>query len=365
VTVPFLDLVPAYEELRDELDAAYRRVMESGSFVLGEEVEAFEREFAELCEAEHCVATGSGLDALELMLRAYGIGAGDEVIVPGHTFIATWLAVSRAGATPMPVDVDPRTFNIDPALVEAAIGPRTRAIMPVHLYGLPAEMGELSELAGRHDLLLLEDAAQAHGARYRGRRAGSLGHAAGFSFYPGKNLGATGDGGCVTTNDADVAQAIRELRNYGSPKKYHHERQGFNSRLDALDAALLRVRLRRLEDWNARRARAADRYTEGLADLPGLTLPQVPGDRSCAWHLYVVRNSERDKLQAALTEAGVQTLIHYPIAAHRTGAYADLAAADLPESERASAEVLSLPIGPHLGDEQQDRVVAAVTAALE
>jgi dTDP-4-amino-4,6-dideoxygalactose transaminase len=365
VSVPFLDLVPAYEELRDELDAAYRRVMESGWFVLGEEVSSFEQEFAELCGAEHCVATGSGLDALELMLRGYGIGAGDEVIVPGHTFIATWLAVSRAGATPVPVDVDPRTFNVDPALVEAAIGPRTRAIMPVHLYGLPAEMDELGELAGRHDLLLLEDAAQAHGANYRGRRAGSLGHAAGFSFYPGKNLGATGDGGCVTTDDADLAQAIRELRNYGSPKKYHHERQGFNSRLDELDAALLRVRLRRLEDWNARRAAVADRYAEGLADLPSLTLPQVPDDRSCAWHLYVLRHPDRDGLQAALAEAGVQTIIHYPIAAHHTGAYADLAPADLPESERAAAEVLSLPMGPHLGKEQQDSVVAAVTAAVD
>jgi dTDP-3-amino-3,4,6-trideoxy-alpha-D-glucose transaminase len=333
--------------------------------VLGEEVAAFEREFAELCGVEHCVTTGSGLDALELILRGYGIGAGDEVIVPGHTFVATWLAVSRAGATPVPVDIDPSTFNIDPALVEAAIGEHTRAIMPVHLYGLPAPMEALGEVAARRDLLLIEDAAQAHGAVYRGRRAGSLGHAAGFSFYPGKNLGATGDGGCVTTGDADLAQAIRELRNYGSPEKYRHDRQGFNSRLDELDAALLRVRLGRLQEWNGRRERLAARYREGLNGLPGLRLPPLPEDGSSSWHLYVVRHSERDELQRALSGAGVQTIIHYPIAPHRTGAYASLAAAELPHSERASHEVLSLPIGPHLDDEQQDSVVAAVRAALE
>jgi dTDP-3-amino-3,4,6-trideoxy-alpha-D-glucose transaminase len=365
VSVPFLDLVPAYEELREELDSAYRRVMESGWFVLGEEVSGFEREFAELCGVEHCVAVGSGLDALELMLRGYGVGPGDEVIVPGHTFVATWLGVSRAGATPVPVDIDSATYNIDPALVEAAIGERTRAIMPVHLYGLPAPLDELSEIAARHELLLLEDAAQAHGAIYRGRRAGSLGHAAGFSFYPGKNLGATGDGGCVTTGDADLAEAIRELRNYGSSMKYHHERKGFNSRLDELDAALLRVRLHHLEDWNGRRERVAERYRESFAGLPGLTLPPLPADGSSSWHLFVVRHADRDELQGKLADAGVQTIIHYPIAPHQTGAYAEYADADLPHSERAAAEVLSLPIGPHLAAEDQESVVSAVRKALD
>jgi dTDP-4-amino-4,6-dideoxygalactose transaminase len=257
VRVPFLDLKAAHAELRAELDAAYARVMDSGWFVLGDELAAFEAEFAAYCGARHCVGVGNGLDALHLILRAMQIGPGDEVIVPANTYIATWLAVSYAGAAPVPVEPDPRTFNLDPARVEAAVTPRTKAVMPVHLYGQPADVDAVREVAARHGLRVIEDAAQAQGARYRGRAAGSLADAAGFSFYPGKNLGAAGDAGAVTTDDDALAAELRRLRNYGSPAKYQHDVKGFNSRLDELQAAVLRVKLRRLDEWNARRAAVA------------------------------------------------------------------------------------------------------------
>ena len=363
--VPFLDLPAAYEELREELDAAWHRVASTGRAVLGPELEAFEAEFAALCGAGHAVGVGSGLDALILLLRGYGFGPGDEVIVPGHTFIATWLAVTHVGATPVPVDVHLHSANIDPALVEAAIGPRTRAILAVHLYGEPADMPALREIAGRHGLKLIEDAAQAHGARLHGERAGSLGDAAAFSFYPGKNLGALGDGGIVVTDDAELAARVRLLRNYGSRVKYEHELHGFNSRLDELQAATLRIKLRRLDEWNGRRRAAAERYVEGLAGLDGLTLPSSADGAEAVWHLFVVRHAERDAFQAQLAERGVQTIIHYPIAVHRTEAYAaGHGEALLPVTEQLAAEVLSLPMGPHLTAAQQDEVIAAVTAAL-
>ena len=363
--VPFLDLPAAYDELRDELDAAWQGVASTGRAILGPEVEAFEREFAELCGAGHAVGVASGLDALHLLLRGHGIGPGDEVIVPGHTFIATWLAVTHAGATPVAVDVDASTANIDPALVEAAITPCTRAILAVHLYGRPADMDALREIAARHGVKLLEDAAQAHGAQLGGRTTGALGDGAAFSFYPGKNLGALGDGGIVVTDDEQLAARVRLLRNIGSRVKYEHEVQGFNSRLDALQAAVLRVKLRRLAEWNARRAAAAARYLEGLAGADGLTLPAPADGPEHAWHLFVVRHAGRDRLQRDLAERGVQTISHYPIAIHRTEAYAQSHGhVVLPVTEQLAAEVLSLPIGPHITEAQVDEVIAAVTAAL-
>ncbi|HKR64756.1 MAG TPA: DegT/DnrJ/EryC1/StrS family aminotransferase, partial [Thermoanaerobaculia bacterium] len=287
--VPFLDLAAAYDELRDELDAAALRVLHSGWYILGPEVEAFEHEFASYCGARHCVGVGNGLDALQLMLTAAGIGAGDEVIVPANTYIATWLAVSRAGATPVPVEPDAATHNLDPAGVEAAITARTKAILAVHLYGQPADMTSLSAIAKRHALLLFEDAAQAHGATWHGARAGSLADAAAFSFYPGKNLGALGDAGAVTTNDAALADRVRLLRNYGSRVKYEHEVQGGNSRLDAVQAALLRVKLKRLDEWNDRRRVIARRYSSELANCPHVLEGADP-----SWHLYVITSDRRD-----------------------------------------------------------------------
>ena len=362
--VPFLDLRAPYEELREEMDAACRRAMGSGWYVLGREVEAFEREFAALCGARHCVGVANGLDALHLVLRAYGIGPGDEVIVPSNTYVATWLAVSYAGAAPVPVEPDGRTYNLDPARVEEAITPRTRAVIPVHLYGQPADMDPINRLAAGYGLKVIEDAAQAHGALYKGRPAGSLADAAGFSFYPGKNLGALGDGGAVTTDDDELADRLRVLRNYGSRVKYYNEVKGFNSRLDELQAALLRAKLPRLLEWNERRKRVAAHYLAALEGVPDLTLPFVPGYAEPAWHLFVVRHPDRDALQRHLAERGVGTLVHYPVPPHLQDAYADLgrAAGTLPLAERMAREVLSLPIGPHLSAEQADYVVSGLSA---
>lgn len=361
--VPFLDLRAPHRELREELAAAYERVMERGWFINGPEVEAFEAEFAAYCGARHCIGVGNGLDALHLVLRAAGIREGDEVIVPANTFIATFLAVTYTGAVPVPVEPDPDTHNLDPARIEAAVTPRTRAVVPVHLYGQPADMDAVREVADRHGLLLVEDAAQAHGAECRGRRAGGLGDAAGFSFYPGKNLGAAGDAGAVTTSDDRLAERIRTLRNYGSSTKYVHEMQGFNSRLDELQAALLRVKLRHLDAWNARRARVAAAYLEGLAGS-GVVLPHVPEWCTPSWHLFVVRSEDRDGLQRRLAARGIDTLVHYPIPSHLQAAYADLGHGEgaFPLSERLAREVLSLPMGPHLGGEEVERVIEAVRA---
>jgi dTDP-4-amino-4,6-dideoxygalactose transaminase len=359
--VPFLDLRATSVELRDEIDEAIARVVDSGQYLLGAELEAFEREFAEYVGAEHSVGVANGLDALHLVLRAMGIGPGDEVIVPSNTYIATWLAVSQVGATPVPVEPDPRTYNLDPARIEAAITARTRAILPVHLYGQPADMDPVMELAARYGLRVLEDAAQAHGARYRGRPVGGIGHAAGWSFYPGKNLGALGDAGAVTTNDARLADSVRVLRNYGSRVKYVNDVQGVNSRTDEIQAAVLRVKLRHLGAWNTRRARVAERYLEALAETD-LVLPHVPAWADPVWHLFVVRSACRDELQHALQEMGVQTLIHYPIPAHRQEAYAGagFGEAAFPLAGELAGEVLSLPMGPHLSDAQQDWVIASL-----
>src|SRR5580692_6984079 len=284
--VPFFEVKPGYEELRDEFDAAYHRVMDSGSYLLGKELEQFEREFAAYCQADYCVGVGNGLEAIHLILRAYEIGVGDEVIVPSNTFIATWLAVSHAGATPIPVEPDPETFNIAPERITAAVSAKTKAVIPVHLYGQPADMDPILSVARTHGLKVIEDNAQAQGARYKRRRTGSLGDAAATSFYPGKNLGAFGDAGALTTNDSEVASRVRDLRNYGSKKKYVYEWQGCNSRIDELQAAFLRVKLKKLDEWNGRRRALAHRYLSELAGKTELTLPFVPAWAEPVWHLF-------------------------------------------------------------------------------
>jgi len=365
--VPFLELKPAYDELRNELDAAYHRVMESGFYLLGKELEAFESEFAAYCEAKHCVAVGNGLDALHLILRAYDIGVGNEVIVPSNTFIATWLAVSYAGATPVPVEPDPQTCNLAPERIEMAITSRTKAIMAVHLYGQPADMDPILAVARRHGLKVIEDNAQAQGAHYKDRCTGAIGDAAGNSFYPGKNLGAFSDAGAVTTNDGELADCVRTLRNYGSKKKYFHDQKGFNSRVDEIQAAFLRVKLRKLTEWNERRKQVAAKYLTELHDIPELTLPFVPAWAEPVWHLFVIRHPKRDTLQQRLAEAGVGTLIHYPVAPHLSGAYANgkWPQGALPIAEAMAGTVLSLPMGPHLTTEQSAVVVEKVRNAVK
>lgn len=360
--IPFLDFGSLHTELRPKLDAAYARVVDSNWLILGKELEAFEREFADYCGVKHCIGVANGLDALFLSLKALGIGPGDEVIVPSNTYIATWLAVSYTGATPVPVEPDLQTYNIDPERIEGAITSRTKAIMPVHLYGQPANMDPINGIAERHGLKVVEDAAQAHGARYKGRRTGSLGDAAGFSFYPGKNLGALGDGGAITTNDDALADKLRMLRNYGSRVKYHNEAQGFNSRLDELQAAFLREKLTVLDDWNTRRREVAACYISSLRDT-GLTLPFVPEWADPVWHLFVVRHRNRDALQKDLAGKGVATMIHYPIPPHLQPAYQDLGyrRGDFPVGESIHDSVISLPMWPQM----TKQAVAVVTSAIK
>lgn len=362
MTVPFLDLGPGLDELGAEIDAAVGRVIGSRRFVLGPEVEAFEREFAAYCGVAHCIGVGNGLDAIALLLRAHGIGPGDEVIVPAFTFVATWLGVTGAGATPIPAAVCETTANLDPERLDDVITARTRAIMPVHLYGQTADMDGVRAVADRHGLLVLEDAAQAHGATWRGAKAGALADGAAFSFYPGKNLGALGDGGAITCDDAAVAERCRRLRNYGSGRKYVHDERGVNSRLDELQAAVLRVKLGRLDAWNVRRRAIAERYGRRLAGVAPL---EVTAGAEPVWHLYVIRSEDRDGLQRALGEQGIETLVHYPQAPHETGAYAGhpIGAGPAAGAARLARTVLSLPIGPHLDDAAVDRVAAAVRAA--
>lgn len=363
--IPFLDLKRINARHEQELLQASARVLQSGWYILGSEVEAFEQEFAAYCGVQHCIGVANGLEALHLILRAWDIGPGDEVIVPSNTFIASWLAISQAGATPVPVEPAAEGFNIDAQAVRAAITPRTRAIMAVHLYGRPADMQPLQAIAREFGLRLIEDAAQAHGALYQGQRAGALSDAAGFSFYPGKNLGALGDGGAITTNDAQLAERLRLLRNYGSREKYRHEEAGYNCRLDELQAALLRVKLRHLQQENDERAAVAAYYQQALAGC-GLQLPAADDEHSrSSWHLYVVRSPQRDRLQQLLREAGVQTLIHYPLPPHLQGAYQGLGlgAGSLPRSEAIHREVLSLPIMPGMPRDWQEKVVEAVQQA--
>jgi len=361
MTVPFLDLKAAYLECQADIDSAIQRVLHSGYYIGGVEVEAFETEYAQFCGATECVALANGLDALHLALRAMDVGPGDEVIVPSNTFIATWLAVTQCGATVVPVEPDARTFNIDPALIEAAITPRTKVILPVHLYGQPADMDAITAIARKHGLRVLEDGAQAHGARYKGERIGAHGDVVTWSFYPGKNLGAIGDGGAITTNDPELADRIRTLRNYGSRVKYVNELSGYNSRLDPLQAAILRVKLSHLEDWNMRRSAIAAHYLEQLAGLP-LVLPHVPEWAAPSWHLFVITLPQREALQQQLAKQGVSTLIHYPIPPHLQQCYADLGwkAGAFPIAEQMAGQVLSLPIGPQLSTEDIVSVVRAI-----
>ena len=362
--IPFLDLGAAYRELKPEIDLAVSRVLASGWYILGLEVEAFEAEWAAYCEAKHAVGVANGLDALILALKALDVGPGDEVIVPSNTYIASWLAVSAVGAKPAPVEPDAATHNIDPARIAAAVTPATKAILPVHLYGQPAALDPILALARELELFVVEDAAQAHGARYKGRRIGAHGDVVCWSFYPGKNLGALGDGGAITTNRADLSDRIKMLRNYGSRVKHKNEERGMNSRLDPLQAAILRVKLKYLDSWTERRRAIASAYNNGLAGM-GLSLPHVPHWAAPVWHLYVVRSPGRDGLQNRLTEAGIGTLIHYPIAPHMQRAYADLGlpADALPLAKQLAGEVLSLPIGPQLPLSDAAAVVAATQKA--
>ena len=394
--VPILDLKPAYTELREELDAAYQRVMESGWVLLGQELEAFEAEYAASVGAKHCIGVANGLEALQLVLMARGIGAGDEVIVPAHGYIATFLAVTHAGARPVPVECDERTYNLDPARIAAALTPRTKAILPIHLYGQTADMTAINAIAQQHGLFVLEDAAQSHGAGIKAeglkggkaepnppelengfqpfrppavqplRQAGALGEAAGISFYPSKNLGALADAGAITTSDDALADKLRHLRNYGSKVRYQHEYLGMNSRLEELQAAFLRVKLKRLAEWNARRVALAQRYLAQLRGVGDLVLPFVPAWAEPVWHLFVVRTARRAALQAHLAAAGVGTQVHYPTPPHLTPAYRNAAngwrPGDFPLAEKLAGEVLSLPIGPHHSAEQIDFVCASVRA---
>lgn len=357
MSIAFLDLKSINLQYEDELRSAFERVLQSGWYISGNEVAAFESEFASYCETGHCVGISNGLDALHIILRALDIGAGDEVIVPSNTFIATWLAVSYAGALPVPVEPLAATFNIDPARIEAAITPRTRAIMAVHLYGQPADMDAINLIAKKHGLKVIEDAAQAHGAIYNGRKVGSLGDVAAFSFYPGKNLGALGDAGAVTSNDTVLMDKIRVLANYGSRVKYQHELQGFNCRLDEMQAAFLRVKLRHLESENARRNSIARLYSSGLERVE---VPVVPENSTSAWHLYVIRSKQRNALQASLAAQGVGSLIHYPTAPHLQPAYASLEFkhGDFPIAEAMQEEILSLPISPVLPDSDVQKIIA-------
>ena len=358
VIVPILELKPAYAELAPEIDDAYRRVMASGQFLLGPELEGFESEFARAVGAADCVGVGNGLEALQMVLMAIGVGAGDEVIVPANGYIATWLAVTQTGAKPVPCEPDPATYNLDPGRLAALVTPRTKAVIPIHLYGQAADMEAIMAFASARRLFVLEDAAQSHGARCRGRPCGSLGHAAAFSFYPSKNLGAFADAGAVATNDAALADKLRYMRNYGAVHRYQNEVLGMNSRLGELQAAFLRVRLTRLQEWNSRRAGHAARYREQLQGVGDLVLPAVPAWADPVWHLFVLRTRRREKLQSYLADRGIGTQVHYPTPPHLSGAYRGLGwkRGDFPLSEKLADEVLSLPIGPHLRAEQLDYV---------
>lgn len=366
MTVPFLDLKSINLAHEAALKAAFDRVLHSGWYILGQEVKAFEDEFARYCGVSSAVGVSNGLDALHLILRAYGITDGDEVIVPANTYIATWLAATYTGATPVPVEPARGTYNIDPALIEAAITPRTRAIIAVHLYGQPADMDPIMAIAKKHGLKVIEDGAQAHGALYKGRRVGALGDAAGFSFYPGKNLGALGDAGAVTTNDPELADKVRVLLNYGSRKKYHNEVVGYNCRLDELQAALLRAKLPFLDAETDRRRDIAAQYQAALKGT-NLVLPVVIPDADPVWHVYVVRAHDRDGLQKRLADAGIATMIHYPVPPHLQPAYADLklGVGAFPLTEDIHREILSLPIGPTMSDEHVSLVIEAVRALSE
>jgi dTDP-4-amino-4,6-dideoxygalactose transaminase len=364
--IPFLDLKAINLRQKEQFHEALDRVLDSGWLILGKEVEAFEQEFADYCNAKFCIGVANGLEALHLTLKAWGIGAGDEVIVPSNTYIATWLAVSQTGATPIPVEPNIHSYNLDPTLIERAITSRTKAIIPVHLYGQSADVGPIMDIAKRNNLKVLEDAAQAHGATYQGKKVGGLGDAGAFSFYPGKNLGGLGDGGAITTNDPELAKNLRILRNYGSRMKYQNEVQGYNSRLDELQSAFLLEKLLLLDADNAHRARIANYYCDGLKGLNGLITPANVSGGNHVWHLYVVRHPKRNQLQITLADLGIGTMIHYPIPPHLQEAYKclNLQKGKLPISEKIHDEVLSLPMGPTMTLSDADKVINAVRKAV-
>jgi dTDP-4-amino-4,6-dideoxygalactose transaminase len=366
VTIPFVDLKAQYRALKPEIDAAVQAVLERTAFIMGPEHDAFEQAFAAYVGARHCLGVATGTDALELAVRALDLGPGDEVITVPNTFIATTEAITHAGATIRWVDVDPRTYNLDPRKLEAAITPRTRAILPVHLYGQPAEMDAILAIARRHGLKVIEDCAQSHGARYRGQCTGAFGDLACFSFYPGKNLGAYGDGGAIVTNDDALAERVRLLRNHGQSEKYVHVLEGFCHRLDNLQAAVLGVKLPHLDEWNARRREAAVRYDELLAGIPGVVTPYVPAHVEPVFHLYVIQVPNRDRVRNALKDAGIETGIHYPIPLHEQPAYRHLghAPGDFPVSSMLGPRIISLPIFPELTEDQSRAVAAAVRQAV-
>lgn len=360
--IKFLDLHKVNERFRGEMDAAVKRVLDSGWYLLGKEVERFEADFAAFCGVKHCIGVANGLDALNLIIKAYGFGPGDEIIVPANTYIATILAVSENGATPVLVEPKWGTRLIDEDLIESAITPRTKAIMVVHLYGRAMDMSKVWALAKKYNLKIIEDSAQSHGAMFEGRRCGNLGDASGFSFYPGKNLGCLGDGGCVTTDDGGLAEKIRAIRNYGSDYKYHHVYKGVNSRLDEIQAAWLGVKLPHLDADNARRREIAKRYCSEIRN-PRIELPQWPDlENGHVWHVFAVTCQNRDGLDRYLTDNGIQTNIHYPTPPHKQGAYQELSHLSFPVSERMHREILSLPISPVLTDEEVERVVSVVNA---
>lgn len=361
--VPFVDLKAQYAALKPELDSAIQDVLVRCDFIFGKDVAAFEEEFARYCDAAHAIGVSTGTDALRLALLAAGIGPGDEVITAANTFIATTEAISQVGATFRLVDVDTRTFNMEPGEVDAAVTPRTKALLPVHLYGQPADMDPILAVAQRRGLLVIEDACQAHGARYKGRRAGSMGDLAAFSFYPAKNLGAYGDAGAVVTHSPDLARQVRLLQNHGQKSKYEHVTEGYCNRLDTIQAAVLRVKLRYLDDWNARRRQVAAWYDERLADLP-VVRPSVADGVEHVYHLYVIRTEDRDALQAHLAERGIGTGLHYPIPLHLTEAYRDwgFRRGQFPVTERAAQEILSLPMFAEMTESQVDEVADAMRA---
>ncbi len=358
MNIPFLNLHAAYSELKTDIDCAVARVMDSGIYVLGPEVESFENEFAQYSEARYAIGVSDGLSALKIALKAMNVGPGDEVIVPSNTFIATWLAVSDCGATPIPVEPDVETYNMNPSKIEEKITRRTKVIIPVHLYGQPADLDRINMIARKNNLYVLEDAAQAHGALYKNKKIGAHGDAVAWSFYPGKNLGAFGDGGAITTPHAELAERLKELRNYGSKVKYVHEIKGYNSRLDPIQAAILRVKLKHLDDWNQRRRDIAKKYILGIKSSE-IVLPKTPSYCDPAWHLFVIHLDKRDELKNSLELIGVNTLIHYPLPPSKQKAYCELNL-NLPIAERLSSTALSLPIGPHMSIDEVNKVIEVI-----
>lgn len=361
--VPFLNLAKAYEELRPEIDESIQRVLESGWYVLGEEVTAFEKSYAEFTDSKYCLGVANGMDALELSLRALDIGPGDEVIVPAHTFVATWLAVTKVGAVPVPIEPNQNTYNIEVSKIEEKISEKTKAIIPVHLYGQPVDLNEILKLKRKYSIRVIEDAAQAQGSIYEGKRIGSHGDLVCWSFYPGKNLGANGDSGAITSNDFELMDKITYLRNYGSKQKYEHVYAGMNSRLDPIQASILKVKLKMLDEWNSRRTKIAERYLSDLVNISDIKLPQLRENLSHVWHLFVISCDRRNELQKFLKDNGIETLIHYPIPPHKQKAYQEIMPnLKLEITENLSKKILSLPIGPHTEKDHVSRVIEKITS---